>query len=247
MSLAVASATRSVTTSYAVLRSVSEWIAAHKAKLGKNGVVPQYWGPDASTDSVRIALQNPVSTQERALFAVLMRHHMPQFAKEAAIAPPGSIAADRIFQRAAAALVAMDSHHLARITTFAGLIKFSAPSSGYMADTKPFFGADEIYYELTNIQYCTSNFPTENSSGDTYTYTAAHCSNYNTGHDFYTCATINSDNDCVYQVGGVSTVYDTNDNDFEIIPTTDGPFVWNDNGSSSWEVTGSIDAVSGEI
>jgi hypothetical protein len=105
---------------------------------------------------------------------------------------------------------------------------------------------------VNNIDYCTSNFSfSPTGDPDSFdTVTAAHCSNDDAGHDFYTCYTLaGGDGACDYQVGGVATVYD-DDDDFEVVPTSDIGYVWNDNdpsGTTYWTVNGWIEAAQGDF
>ena len=217
--------------SYATQAATSQWLADNQELLQGEGVNPGWWGEYSPSDAIRIALQTPTSDQLSEL----------QAAANQLLSPPPTVTT-ATYLTVAAAVMNTQVPSPGLIVVYPNLLGPGEPATGYN-DTKPFFGADQIKYKLTNDETCTSNFSFNgmNNPGNHWAFTAAHCSTDQTGHDWYTCATTSGGN-CNYNVGTVSTVYG-NQEDFESIGTSNSGYVWNDSTGGSWSVNGYIDAV----
>lgn len=222
------------TRSYATQAATSQWLADNQELLQSEGVNPGWWGEYSQADAIRIALQAPTGDQLSELQAAANRLLSP---------PPTVTAATYLTIAAAVMNTQVPSPGL--IAVYPNLLGTGEPATGYN-DTKPFFGADQIKYTLNNTAVCTSNFSFNgmNNPGNHWAFTAGHCSNDQTGHDWYTCASTSSGN-CNYNVGTVSTVY-SNKEDFESIGTSNSGYVWNDTTGASLSVNGYIDAEPGD-
>ncbi len=232
--------------SYASQAKTSQWLLDNRPRLRDQGIIPEWWGPDAASDAVRVALQAPTNSQLAALRIALARARNSMHKKRSMIIPHRLSVTRNTFAYAAAVMLNSEVPYAGEIRV---LPQFLGPgrASSSTDDDEPFYGADQIWYTLENTHYCTSNFSFKGVSDPSnhYVVTAAHCSDETTGHDFYTCHTINSSGYCDYDVGTVHTVF-YNDNDFEQIPSSSTGYVWDDSTNATWGVNGYIVAEQGD-
>lgn len=235
-----------VTRSYATLAIASKWIASNLKELRGEGIAPQWWGPNPPENSMQVALGFPTSRRLADLRVAVTRVRRGYLAKRPLSLAAGTPVTASTYRRVARAVLSAEAPPRANITIFPVFLK-SGQATGYGADFKPFDGADKIWYKLTNDNYCTGNFSVHDAVNTTQDYmiTAAHCSGQTTGHNFYTCYTKDSLGNCNYNVGTVKRVYYSAD-DFELMPTLDEGYVWNDSNNSKWSVNGYVDLVGGD-
>lgn len=235
-----------VSRSYAVQAATSKWLASGRAELDKQGIVPEWWGSRPSHDAVLVAFQKPTKSQLLALQSTVMRMRQGSLIKRALALPQGMSVTQENYQAVAAAALNAEAPSASDIVALPSLLGTGSPSE--LNDYKPFKGADLIWYTLKNTNACTSNFSYNgaNNPSNHWVVTAAHCSHTYTGHDFYTCYTRNSSNDCNYNVGTVKTVYYSG-NDFETIKSSNVGYVFNDDSTGyEWSVNGYITAEPGD-
>jgi hypothetical protein len=237
--------------SYAVQVAASRWLMSNLGMLRREGIVVQWGGAHPSDDAVLAALQAPTGRQLTDLRTAVARVRQAHLARRPLQFPAATQVTRSTYIRAAAALLNAQAPHPGDIVispALAGTITPVNSNYGPYGDESAFDGADQINYELTNENGCTSNFSVNISDQD-YMMTAAHCSGFPnpaTGHDFYTCATRNSSNNCDYNMGTVSTVYFSNNDDYELIPSSVEGYVWNDTTSARWSVNGYITVATGD-
>lgn len=223
------------TNSYASLDATSQWLATNETTLEGEGIAPGWWGASPADNAIRVALQSPTSAQLTNLQSAA-----------AQLLPASMTVTGATYLTAAADVIKAQIPSPGDIVMYPTLLGPGQAASGYN-DKSPFYGGDQIKYTQSNIETCTSNFSFNSSSNPSNhkAVTAAHCSGGASGHDFYTCASHNSSGDCSYNVGTVSSVY-YNNQDFEVIPTSNYGYVWNDSNASLWSVNGWIDAEPGD-
>jgi hypothetical protein len=221
---------------YALQSSTSGWITTHLASLAAQGIVAGYWGPGKSGDDVLLALKGAAASQYAELQRTARR--LVQAHQAAGIDLPATIAVNAAnYMRVASAVLNSEAPGpvISLMPAFTGPI---TSASGPRADKKPFHAADQIWYTLGNSDYCTSNVEVRvKRTGKYGVLTAAHCSHYDKGRGFYTCATHDSSGECDYGFGKV-TALDSSLNDWEYIPTSSMGRAWDDSNSSVWPVVG---------
>ena len=221
--------------SYAVLAATSKWIANNQKKLGSEGIAAAWWGSYASKSAIRVALQAPTNAQLTRLRSATAR-----------MLPALSGVTRNTYASDAVRIMNAQAPVTNSIILYSGGLISAGQPSGFKNDTKPFDGADLIQYTLNNTENCTSNFSYNSQSNPSnhVVVTAAHCSSEQSGHDFYTCATT-SGGECNYNIGTVSQVY-YNQQDFELMSSSNEGYVWNTSTGSKWSVNGYITAVDGD-
>ena len=232
--------------SYADQLATSEWIVKNQQTLNGQGIAPEWWGPDPASDAVQVAFQQPAAAQLTALQNTVSRLRQGTLAKRALALPQAAAATPGNYQAVAAAALNAEAPSAGDIVAYGSVLSPGVASTGYN-DSKPFDGADKIWYTQSNVQWCTSNFSYNSASNanNSVVVTAGHCSDESTGHDFYTCHTKASDGTCNYNVGTVGKVYYSSD-DFETIPSSNEGYVWNDSTGTKYSVNGYIIGEAGD-
>jgi hypothetical protein len=232
-----------VTRSYSTLARASSWITADVNDLRAEGLIPAYWNPDNVRDRVLLALQRPEPVQDGELRAAFRRLAQAGRVRSSLLPAGRSVTAGNYMAVASAVVNAQAPYSLISLQQeFVGPVE---PISGPGSDERPFFAGDLINYTISNVNFCTSNVLVQiKGSGKQEVLTAAHCSNWQKGYAFYTCATV-SNGFCNYNFGTVTSLYATTD-DFEFIPTSAGGYAWVDDSSTTWPIVGSMDSVEGD-
>jgi hypothetical protein len=231
--------------SYATEAATSKWIAGNYSTLQSQGINAGWWGSDPEDNAIRIALQTPTSAQMTELqdtaTQVLSASVLAQ------LIPTGTSITLSTYLPVAAAVMNALVPSPGTVVVYPTLLGPGQEASGY-DNMKPFYGADEIKYTTDSTETCTSNFSFNgvNHPDNDYVFTATHCSEWVSGHDFYTCATYNDNGNCNYNVGTVASVY-SDGADFESILSSNAGYVWNDSDNSYWSVNGYIDADPGDL
>ncbi len=229
--------------SYGAQLATSQWIAQDQKTLNSQGIVPEWWGPDPASDAIQVAFQQPTSSQLTTLQNTIGQLRRGTLGRRAAAVPAGIPATAGNYQDLAADAMNAEAPSADDIVAYGSALTPGVASNGF-GDTKPFFGADKIWYTLDNNGYCTTNFSFNGASNGSnhFVVTAAHCSGEATGRDQYTCATTVShspNGDCNYDVGTVGRVL-YSDDDFETILSSNLGGVWNDSTNDSWSVNGFV-------
>jgi hypothetical protein len=225
-----------VTRSSATHAATSQWIANNETTLAGEGIALGWWGPSPADDAVRVALQSPTSAQLTELQSAVDK-----------LLPTQATVAAATYLTAAADVIKAQVPTPSDVVLFPTLLGPGVQASGYN-DTSPFDGADSIKRYIPGVtETCTTNFSYNSSSNPSNhkDVTAAHCTGGATGDNWATCATTNNSGQCNYKVGTVTSAY-YNNQDFEVIPTSNEGYVWNDSNGSKWSVNGWIDAEVGD-
>ena len=252
----------SVRHSWADQMATLNWLTKHTSTLTRQGIRLNSWAPSPADDAVRVQLRAAGTRQLRHLASTIAQLRSGRLAarRPLRLATDVPVTAASYSQVAAAALRAeVPSAALVTVSPAVGAAIRAASGS---ADYSPFYGGDNIFYELTNSNECTGGFPVKSGSTD-YMLTAGHCSyevtGTATGHDFYTCYT-SSSGLCNYDVGHVSAVFWNENcasgaggcNDFELINSSavgrsENGYVWTNDGSTAWGVNGYITPTDGAL
>lgn len=252
----------SVPHSYADQMATLNWLTRNTTTLARQGIRLNTWAPSPAADAVQAQLRAPASRQLEHLASTIARLRSGRLAarRPLRLAPDMPVTAASYPRVAGAALQA--EVPAAGLVTVSPTVGAAIRAASGAADFSPFYGGDNIFYELTNSNECTGGFPVKSGSTD-YMLTAAHCSyevtGTATGHDFYTCYT-SSSGLCDYDVGHVSALFWDNNcasgaggcNDFELIDSSavsrsENGYVWTNDGSTAWGVNGYINPTDGAL
>jgi hypothetical protein len=252
----------SVPHSWAGQMATLNWLTRHTSTLNRQGIRLNTWAPSPADDAVQVQLRAPGSRQLQHLASTIARLRAGRLAarRPLRLAADVPVTAGSYSRVAAAALRAEVPS--AGLVTVSPIVGAAIRTASGAADYSPFYGGDNIFYELSNSNECTGGFPVKSGSTD-YMLTAAHCSyevtGTATGHDFYTCAT-SSSGLCNYDIGHVSAIFWNENcasgaggcNDFELINSSavsrseDG-YIWTNKTSTAWGVNGYIDPTVGAL
>lgn len=241
--------------SWAAQMATRNEIAAQVAQFGRQGIALKWWGPDSEADAkVEVALTTPTGHQLSMLRAAVARLRSDGAMRQAFRLPRGTGVALGTYTQVAAAVLTAELPAPTGITV---LPKLGGPihTTAGDADSSPFFGGDEIWYETGNVEGCGGGFSV-NSGSTQYEITAAHCTypydGLGTGHDWYTCHTESGGN-CTYSLGEVNSVWWNNNRDFELVSTTAVGksalgYTWINRSGNAWSMNGYEDpAVGGGV
>jgi len=231
---------------WTTLLAVRDWVTARLSRLEGQGVRLSGWGPDVTANAVQVTFRAPGARQlaelHRAVSALRSGgHHL--------LGPAEALVTRSTYARLALAVVNAEAPVAGGIIADSAFQQLGRMTNG-SADTSPFWGGDNIWYEVGNYDSCTSAFGTfnPNISGKVYTMTPAHCSYVETalatGHTWYTCAT-KANGKCSYGVGNVNKMYWNNNEDMELIGPAPGKSlegnVWINQTDYWWAITGEAD------
>jgi hypothetical protein len=130
--------------SYADLAQTSQWIKTNRSKLVSQGITPEFWGPDAASNTMQVSLLQPTSTQLSALGAE---------SKYAVTSSNYSAAVQTLMER--------EVPSAGPVTISPRFLAVPISAEDWNNDSTPFVGADRIITpnpDGTSSMECTSNF-----------------------------------------------------------------------------------------